>query len=74
MSEPTRQFQSYRHYKGGLYVKMCEALHTETDELMVIYTSAATGQIFCRSKAMFEDSVTTETYTGPRFTPLPHTH
>jgi hypothetical protein len=73
MTEPLRQFATYRHYRGGVYVKLCEAEHTETGEILVIYTCAVSGAVFCRPKAMFEESITTEEYTGPRFTPFPQT-
>lgn len=29
----------YRHYKGGLYMVLGVAAHSETDELMVVYVS-----------------------------------
>lgn len=73
MVEVQRQFQTYQHHKGGIYVKLCEALHTETEEIMVIYTCALSGAVYCRPKAMFDEIVTTPEYTGPRFIPLPQT-
>lgn len=72
MGNPQRQFQTYRHYKGGVYIKLCEAMHTETEEQMVIYTCAVSGTVFCRPKTMFEETVTEGAYSGPRFTPFPN--
>lgn len=66
-----RQFQTYQHYKGGIYLKLCEALHTETDEDLVVYLCAVSGRAFCRPKAMFEENVQDGDYRGPRFIPLP---
>lgn len=71
MTQPTRQLATYSHYKGGLYVKLMEAFHTETSETMVIYACALSGAVFCRPKAQFEDTVTTPNYTGPRFIAQP---
>jgi len=66
-----RQFKSVQHYKGGIYLILGEALHTETEEVMVIYVCAAGGEMFCRPKSMFEEMVDTPGYKGPRFIPLP---
>lgn len=71
MSAPTRTFQTYRHHSGGIYTKLADALHTETEELLTVYVCAVSGAVFCRPKSMFEETVTVDTYTGPRFTPFP---
>jgi hypothetical protein len=68
-----QQFKTYRHYKGGLYLKLAEARHSETDEVLVVYACAASGDVFCRPKTMFEESVTLPEYQGPRFAPVPYT-
>ncbi len=65
-----RQYKTYRHYKGGLYLKICDALHTETDEMMTVYVCAVRGTVYTRPKAMFDETVTTDDYTGPRFIPV----
>lgn len=62
-----RPGKKYRHYKGGFYYVLYMALHTETDEQMVVYQAAQGGQIFCRPLAMFVENVTTPDYQGPRF-------
>lgn len=67
-----RQFGTYQHYKGGIYLKLCEALHTETDETLVVYVCAVSGRTFCRPKAMFEENLHEDGYNGPRFLPLPN--
>jgi hypothetical protein len=66
-----RQYKTYQHYKGGLYLKLCEALHTETGENVVVYVCASSGKVFCRPKEMFYETITDGDYSGPRFTPLP---
>jgi hypothetical protein len=71
MNQPTRQFQTYQHYKGGIYVKIAEGMHTETEELLTVYTCALSGTVFCRPTAMFNEVVTDGAYHGPRFIPIP---
>ena len=47
----------YRHFKGGLYKVLCTALHTETQETLVIYQSQETNKIFARPYDMFMSEV-----------------
>ena len=47
----------YAHYKGGLYEIVCEALHTETKESLVVYRQMETGEVFARPKEMFLSKV-----------------
>jgi hypothetical protein len=62
-----RAYQTYQHYKGGLYLKLCDALHTETDEMMTVYVCVVRGAVFTRPKAMFDEMVQDGAYQGPRF-------
>jgi hypothetical protein len=71
MTDPTRQYATYRHYKGGIYIKMAEAMHTETGEPLTVYICALSGMVFCRPTASFTDMVNTPDYQGPRFIALP---
>ncbi len=64
-------FETYQHYKGGLYLKLAEALHTETNEILVIYTCAVRGEVFARPKNMFYEAIAEGDYSGPRFTLIP---
>lgn len=66
-----RQFQTYQHYKGGIYFKLAEALHTETDENLTVYMCATSGRVYCRPTAMFNEILMDGDYQGPRFIPLP---
>lgn len=65
------KFETYQHYKGGLYLKLHEALHTETNETMVIYVCAVRGEVFARPKDMFYADIQEGDYSGPRFKRIP---
>ena len=43
----------FRHFKGGEYEYVDVALHTETDEVLVIYRSLENGAMFARPSKMF---------------------
>jgi len=59
--------ETYKHYKGGLYVKLHEALHTETNEELVVYACAVRGEVFARPKSQFYADIQEDGYSGPRF-------
>ena len=40
--------QQYKHYKGGLYEVISMAIHTETNEKLVIYKSINFGSVYAR--------------------------
>lgn len=47
--DPPQTGEVYRHHKGGLYVVVCIAMHTEIkDEPMVVYRSSRHGTIHAR--------------------------
>ena len=53
----------YRHFKGGLYFVQGIAVHSETAELLVIYTSADDpGKVWARPLKMFLSPVDKEKY------------
>jgi hypothetical protein len=64
----------YRHYKGGEYVVVGAALHTETEETLVLYHAVRDGvvgeQMFARPEVMFAETVEIEGRAAPRFAPL----
>lgn len=66
-------FEPYTHYKGGKYLKMHEALHTETEEVLVVYACAKSGRVFARPKAMFEENVIVDNKPLPRFEKIAYT-
>jgi hypothetical protein len=51
-----RAMATHRHYKGGLYYKLFDALHTETQEQMTIYLHLFPHEpgAYARPKLMFE--------------------
>lgn len=53
---------TYRHFKGGLYKVICIALHTETNETLVVYKNIKSGVVFARSMQMFLSEVDKEKY------------
>lgn len=52
----------YRHFKGGLYRVLCIALHTETQEELVVYQSLANDKLFARPYDMFMSEVDKDKY------------
>ena len=58
----------YKHYKGGLYEIIGEALHTETEETMILYCMLNKPErLFVRPKEVFNGKVTVNGKTVPRF-------
>ena len=64
-------FEVYQHFKGGIYIKLLESVHTETGEELVHYICCASGQTFTRPKDMFYEKVERDGYKGPRFIRVP---
>lgn len=57
----------YRHFKGGLYVVQGVAVHSETAELLVIYTSKDDPRkMWARPLEMFLSPVDKEKYPRAR--------
>jgi hypothetical protein len=58
----------YQHFKGGLYEVIGIARHSETQEEMVVYRPLyGEGGLWVRPRAMFEETVTHEGKSVPRF-------
>jgi hypothetical protein len=58
----------YRHYKGNLYVLVCEGRHSETHEELVVYRDARNPRkVWVRPKGMFFDSIHLDGEDIPRF-------
>lgn len=65
----------YKHFKGRIYIVKDIAVHTETDEIMVIYKCFADQIVtWCRPLSMFTSDVDRKKYPNvkqkKRFEPL----
>lgn len=68
----------YKHFKGRIYIVTDIAVHTESDEIMVIYKCFADPFVtWCRPLTMFTSDVDREKYPNVkqkrRFEPLSKT-
>jgi hypothetical protein len=59
----------YRHYKGGLYEFVCEAI-LESDLTPVVVYRAANGTVWVRPKAVFFELVEVDGKLVSRFAPV----
>ena len=51
----------YRHYKGGLYEVLGNAVHTETGEKLVIYRPVGViSKMWARPESMWNDYIVSE--------------
>jgi len=58
----------YRHYKGGEYVVIGIARHSETEEVLVVYRSLQGERgLWVRPLAMFTETVLVDGCEQPRF-------
>lgn len=67
--EEAKRIASHRHYKGGLYLVIGTAKHSETEELMVVYEHLWPHErgLRVRPAEMFDDVLEDGTR---RFAPL----
>lgn len=64
--------ERYQHYKGAFYVVDATALHTETEETMVVYhREEDPSRLFARPLLMFISDVPLGGKTVPRFRKVP---
>ncbi|WP_137175733.1 DUF1653 domain-containing protein [Massilia sp. HP4] len=59
----------YRHYKGGIYELVCEAV-LEADHTHVVVYRGQDGVVWVRPRDAFFETVTVDGVTSPRFTLL----
>ena len=57
----------YLHYKGNYYIVVGIALHSETEEELVLYKSEKNDQLWVRPRKMFEETVLIEGKEIERF-------
>lgn len=59
----------YRHFKGGEYMLLGVARHSETGELLAVYRALyGQGGLWVRPAAMWNETVERDGCRGPRFT------
>ena len=58
---------TYKHYKGTKAKVLCEAIHSETQEPLVIYLHLEDGVIWARPKKMFLENVMVDGKEVERF-------
>jgi hypothetical protein len=62
---------TYRHYKGGEYEVIDVAIHSETEELLVVYRPLyGEGRLWARPLEMFAGTVEIKGELMRRFSPL----
>lgn len=59
----------YRHYKGGIYELVCEAV-LEADHTPVMVYRGQDGVVWVRPRDAFFEHVTVDGVAQPRFAPL----
>lgn len=58
----------YRHYKGKLYHVVGEAIHSETEETLIVYRALyGEYRLWVRPKAMFFENIVQDGKEVPRF-------
>jgi len=57
----------YTHYKGASYLVLGTALHTESNEELVLYSRVGEERVFARPVAMFHDNVIVDGVKCRRF-------
>lgn len=58
----------YKHFKGGLYEVLFTAIHSETEEEMVVYKSLLNNSIWVRPISMWNEEVIYDGKKTKRFT------
>lgn len=59
----------YRHYKGGIYALVCEAV-LEADHTPVMVYRGRDGVVWVRPRAAFFETVEVDGVALPRFAPV----
>ncbi|MGH6890493.1 MAG: DUF1653 domain-containing protein [Rhizomicrobium sp.] len=67
LEQPWVQPGQYQHFKGGLYRVLFVATHSETGEVVVVYSSEQTGELWVRPLSKFTEEVAVGGRATPRF-------
>jgi hypothetical protein len=59
----------YKHYKGGIYELVCEAVFEADGTPMIVYR-AANGSTWVRTKEVFFEQVEVDGQMAQRFSPI----
>lgn len=62
--------QRYRHYKGGLYELVCEAILESDPSVTMIVYKAANGTIWTRPASVFFEQIDVDGQRVQRFAPV----
>ena len=74
LSNTNRNYSIFKHYKGQYYRVLCGAVHTETNEEMIVYQQLyktinyPEGFIWTRPTSMFYSNIVIDNITIKRFT------
>ena len=60
----------FRHFKGGVYKKIADAKHCDTEEDLVVYQNCKTGEVWVRPSTQFYGAKMTDKGPVVRFTPV----
>ncbi|WP_144109075.1 DUF1653 domain-containing protein [Paraburkholderia sp. BCC1886] len=60
----------YRHYKGGLYELVCEAILESDPSVTMIVYKAANGTIWTRPASVFFEQIDVDGQRVQRFAPV----
>lgn len=63
----------YRHYKGGIYIVLCTAFHSDDEKPYVLYMNEAHGTYYIKSLEEFTANIVIDSMDNtvePRFTLL----
>jgi len=67
MNDKMLELGYYRHFKGNVYEVIANALHSETEEELVVYKALSEEQIWVRPQSMWNEVVERDGMTMSRF-------
>ena len=67
MNDKMLELGYYRHFKGNVYEVIANALHSETEEELVVYKALGEEQVWVRLQSMWNEVVERDGKTMSRF-------